>query len=320
MLPDENWEFIELANDFLRERAEFSSNATINNYERALRPFAFLNISDFERPDFLAYIKNHAKPHWNRRTVEWHQKVLCIFGNWLCDNHITQRHQRHKFTKKPVQRDIPETWEVDLIFSAVRQNYEELSGKRRFVNHQRYIILRVLYETGCRIGECLSLYLDDVRIKNSKHFILIRGTKSDSAERTVLITDKLFDELNQFRNCYELTGRLFSTSAGGVCYPEDVSHWLSKFGKSLKISCRIYPHLFRYLFIIEWIRNGKPLNELMHRLGHSDVSMTIYYAKQVARLCHDIDISDSISILERQKNLNAHIYNKQKTKGRKNYD
>lgn len=205
---------------------------------------------------------------------------------------------------------MPEAWEVDLIFSAAEENYKNLSGKRRFVNHQRYLQTRILYETGCRISECLNLYLEDVRIKNREYFILIRGTKSESAERTVKITTQLFDELNDFRNLYEITGRLFSTSVGGVCYPEDYTHWISKFCKTLDISCGIYAHIFRYLFIVQWIRQGKDLVELMHRLGHSDVSMTIYYARQVARLCHDIDVSKSLSMLEKQKSSDVYRYNK----------
>lgn len=271
--------------------------------------YSFLQIEDFNRADFLKYLANFADSNWNRRTLEQKIKILCIFGNWLCDNRLTERHHRPRFSRKPVQRDLPESFELDLLFDTVQSNYLDSSGKTRRINFQRYLILRLLYFTGGRISEILNLYLEDIRIQSGKYFCLIRGTKSEAAERAVEIPAELFEQLNEYRNIYDLKGRIFTNTHNRAYSPIVFCKWLKAFAESLKISCKVHPHLFRYLFIIESIKRGEDLTELMVRLGHSDVSMTIYYFNQVRRLYPDIALSNSISILERKKNLNAHIYN-----------
>lgn len=309
-----------LANDFLFERSQFLTAKTLSGYQFALQFYSFLSLSDFERKDFVAYLRKKADKSWTRRTLEHKLKILVCFGNWLCDNHHTQNHLRFRQIHKPVQRDMPENFEIDLIFEQLKKNYLTASPKRRFCNLQRYLVTRVIYETGCRISEACNLYFEDVRLRNHQWFILLRGTKTESSERTVLISDELFQELNDYRNVYELDGRIFSSSWGNAFSAEQYSRWLAKFCKNLKISCHIHPHLFRYLFIVRWFRDGKDGIELSHRLGHSSIQMTYYYAKQVQRICHDIDLSESISILERQKSLNAWIYNEKNKKETKLYE
>ncbi len=281
----------------------------MRGYKYALEYFAFLDISDFNLPDFQKYLFSKSCSSWTRRTIEQKVKILCIFGNWLCDKHITERRHRPQFQRKPVRRETPESWELEILFDSLRQSLKVGTARRRLEQHQRYLILRILYETGCRISEAVGLYLEDVRIQSGKYFVLIRGTKSEAAERAVQISTELFEELNDYRNLYQVKARLFSSNKGFKIDTSNFSSWLRHYGEKLGISCRINPHLFRYLFIIESIKKGGDLTEIMVRLGHSDVSMTIYYFNQVRRLYPDIALSNSISILEQKKKLNAHIYN-----------
>ena len=296
--------------EFLNQKAETVQPKTLSGYRNTLEFFSKLKIEHFNRSDFFSIVVKYANPNWTRRTLEQRLKILCVFGNWLCDNRITERRHRPKYQRKPIQRDTPSSDEIDSIFAAVRENYQSKTKGHRFVNHQRYLILQVIYETGCRISEAVGIYLEDVRIQSGNYFILIRGTKSEAAERAVQISKKLFDDLNDFRNLYELKGRLFSSLRGTQVDTSEFSKWLRKFCEDMKISCKIHPHLFRYLYIIESIKKGNDPFEIMVRLGHSDVSMTLYYFKQVRRLYPDIELDRSISILEKKKNLNAHIYNR----------
>lgn len=305
-----NCDFVSYANDFLSERLNFISEKTVRSYKYALEHYSFLSLDDFEKSDFIRFLALRGGSKWTRRTLEQNIKVVCIFGNWLCDNHITHRHHRLKVSRKPVRRDTPESWEIEILFDSLLQSFQSGTSRQRLEQHQRYLILRILYETGCRISEAVALFLEDVRIQSGKYFILIRGTKSESAERAVQISTELFDELNNYRNFYKLKGRLFSTKKGFQLDTSNFSSWLRHYGEKLNLSCRINPHLFRYLFIIESIKKGGDLTEIMVRLGHSDVSMTIYYFNQVRRLYPDIELSNSISILEQKKKLNAHIFNK----------
>lgn len=310
---DKNQDVLSFLEKFLDERSLFISPLSVAHLVATFKHYNFLTLADFARADLQAFLAKRGKSDWKRKTLDSRIADVFTFANWLCDNHITNRRHRVKRTRKPVQREMPENAEIDLIFEKLRENYQSASPLRRLCNLQRYLITCVIYETGCRISEACSLFCEDVRLRNSEWFILIRGTKTESAERTVKISTQLFNDLNDYRNTYGLSGRLFSSARGNQINAEEFSKWIRKFCEKLQISCKIHPHLFRYLFIVRWFREGKDGLELSHRLGHASIQMTYYYAKQVQRLCHDIDLSESISILERQKNLNAHIYNKKPT-------
>jgi integrase len=286
---------------------------SIANYRCLFNHYYFLTIADFERIDFVKFAAAKAKPDWNRRTIEKNLQLLCAFSVWLCNMGFTTRKHRHKRTRKPIQRDLPTTEEISLIFDSLKIAYHEAGGFHRRALHQRYLVTRILFETGARISEATAIYLEDVRIAGDKYFILIRGTKTEAAERTCQISTQLFDELKEFRNIYDLRGRLFSSANGNILDGNDYGKKLRKHCAKIGISCKIHPHLFRYLYIIESIKSGKDPFEIMIRLGHSDVTMTLYYFRQVRRLYPDLDLTESISLLERKKSLNVHIFN---TKGK----
>lgn len=313
LLADKNSSVIELLDTYLFDGHFEYSSSSILNYRSLFSHYHFLKIADFERIDFVKFAAAKAKANWSRRTIELNLQMLCAFSVWLCNKQITTRKHRFKRTRKPIQRDLPATDEIALIFDSLKVGYHEAGGFHRRALHQRYLVTRILFETGARISEATSIFLEDVRIVGEKYFILIRGTKTEAAERTCQISSQLFNELKEFRNIYDLRGRLFSSANGNALDGNDYGKKLRKHCEKLGISCKIHPHLFRYLYIIESIKCGKDPFEIMIRLGHSDVSMTLYYFRQVRRLYPDLDLTESISLLERKKSLNAYIFN---TKGK----
>lgn len=280
----------------------------MKGYRATFKHYGFLTLADFERKNFQDFLASKSNKDWTRKTCEQRIAEVFVFGNWLCANHLVNQRFRVKRLRRPNIRPIPESYELELLFDSLHQDWKQSSHTKRFINHQRYLLLRVLYETGCRISEATGLYLEDIRINERRYFVFINGTKTETSKRTVEISPKLFSELNEFRNEYDLQGRLFSSSRGNAFNPEEYSKWLRLYAEKLGISCKIHPHLFRYLFIIESIKQGKDAIEVMTRLGHSDVSMTIYYFNQVRRLYPEANLSSSISILEKRKGLNRHIY------------
>ncbi len=296
----------------MADKSENCAEKTIDGYLTSIAFFSFLKIEDFNRADLIEICKRKSSPNWTRKTLEKRLIDLSLFANWLCDNRITTRHHRVKFSRKPIARETPETHEIELIFQSLKENYLHANQVKKQLNQTRYLVTRIIYETGCRISECLNIFVEDVKITPGKYFIFIRGTKTESAERTVQISSLLFNELREFRDSFDLQGRLFSSSRGNAFNPEEFSKWLRLWCEKLGISCKIHPHLFRYLYIIESIKAGKDALEIVVRLGHSSIIQTFHYFKQVQRLYPDANLTEAISMLEKKKNLNATIYGKPK--------
>jgi site-specific recombinase XerD len=304
-----------LLTQFLFDKLQHVGFYSIRNHLATFRHYSFLVLSDFDKPNAYKWFEQKSSAKWSKITMQGHLVNLSTFGNWLCLNHLTNQRFHPKVTRRPKRREIPKSFELELLFDSLRNDWQNSSDLKKFVTHQRYIFVRCLYELGARVSEVAGIYLNEITQGEKSWFVFIDGTKSESSKRTIELSNNLFSEINHFRNVYELEGRLFSSSRGNALDTCEFGRWLRVYSEKLGISCKIHPHLFRYLFIIESIKEGKDAIEVMTRLGHSDVSMTIYYFNQVRRLYPEAELSASISILEKKKGYNSKIYGKGKIYG-----
>lgn len=298
--------------DFLTERETEVSENTLLKYENTFRIFHFLNLEDFERRDFLAFATAHAPNDWQRSTLFLNLQILCTFSAWLVSKKLTMR--KFRMTKKSYRlkrREFPDFAELDLILSTLRRKYLDNHTKHRRKWHQLYLITRILFETGARISESLAVYCEDIKSYNGKKYIYLDGTKSLDSERSVTISDNLAIELFEYIRLYKLRGRMFSSERGNKFSRIVVASELKALGLALGISAPVHPHMFRYMFILRMILDGKSAFEVITRAGHADAQMTIRYFNKVRHLYPDISVSPDIYLLEQQARKRAgHFQNK----------
>ncbi|HEX8501966.1 MAG TPA: site-specific integrase [Pyrinomonadaceae bacterium] len=270
-----------------------------------------LTLDDFNEPGrcqekFTAAV---CKPSWTNQTIASHLLRFCAFGNWLAHQHYT--HARHrplkKLKRRPQQKEFPSDGEISGLLRILRDKYERAG---RTPNRQRaygknYLITALLVETGARIGEISRLELQDIierrAGKETHHAIFLRGTKSDAAERAVMIPKILYDELHRYCERWQLRGRVFLSRTGKELPERTYGHWLTHFCEELELSCHVSPHTFRYRFIVKLIAQGKSALEVMSRVGHTDVQMTVYYFNQVRRLMPWVEVNGDIALLQSRK-------------------
>ncbi len=143
------------------------------------------------------------------------------------------------------------------------------------------LIIKLLYQTGMRIGEVLSITVYDYKI----NYFIIRDTKNGK-DRKIMIPDTLKDEIKNLYNKYykesKLTEKLFNVSHSAI---------LKYFKKVLKRSNikindngpRIHDLRFTYLLhTIEKLRKEEKdidaiLPLLQIQLGHQSLDALSYY-------------------------------------------
>jgi integrase len=270
-----------------------------------------LTVDDFNEPRVCQekFVERVFKPEWAKRTVAARLAGFCSFGNWLAHQHYTSaRHQPlKKLSRRPQQREIPTEEEIHALLTILRDRYRSATDTP---NRQRsygkdYLLTALLIETGARIGEAVAIERRDlIRHQSGEelhHAILLRGTKTDAAERAVMISAELYEQLQTYCRRWELTGHVFVTRTGNPLPQRTYSQWLSGFCEELQLSCHVSPHTFRYRFILNLIAQGKSALEVMTRAGHSDVQMTIYYFNQVRRLMPWVQVNGDIALLEQRR-------------------
>lgn len=156
-------------------------------------------------------------------------------------------------------------------------------------------LFRLLAFSGIRIGECLSLYWSDLDFDNqtldiSKSLTKVKGgyeistTKTFSSNRNISLDDETIAILkkwkleqakalmkNGFRNDQNL---IFSSWKGKLTNHPNMNGRSRRIAKYANLPC-IGLHGFRHTHATLLFESGVSAKEIQHRLGHSDISMTL---------------------------------------------
>lgn len=141
-------------------------------------------------------------------------------------------------------------------------------------------LLEVLYATGLRVGELLSLRLDD--IDWSERTLRVRG--KGMKERIVLLGDVAMDALELYvhRSRPELlkgraTEALFLSHIGQPLSVRGFHAVLRPHLEAADIARRVTPHTLRHSFATHLLEGGADLRSVQELLGHASVSTTQVY-------------------------------------------
>lgn len=141
-------------------------------------------------------------------------------------------------------------------------------------------ILEMLYSTGIRVGELISIKLTDIHFE--QHMVTVFG--KGSKERNVLFGDILSSKLNT----YIESGRqellknkhsdiLFLNHHGDSLTERGVEDILNRIIKKGALEFSIHPHMLRHTFATHMLDNGADLKVVQELLGHENLSTTQIY-------------------------------------------
>ena len=151
-------------------------------------------------------------------------------------------------------------------------------------------MLELLYATGIRVTELISLNIDDVSIElgyikcrsgANKRIVPIHTVAADaisdylSNSRKVMIIDP--SETALFVNC---NGNRLSRQG----FWKIIKHYAAEAG----IEKDITPHTLRHSFAMHLLENGADLRSIQEMMGHSDISSTQFYANMAKKRIKDV--------------------------------
>jgi len=144
--------------------------------------------------------------------------------------------------------------------------------------------LLLIRHTGIRIGECVDLSLDCLRLTGPAQWALHVPLGKLHTERLLPVDDfvcQLVHRLRFFRFLSTIPpdGLLLARRHNRhalLCY---LRTELTKVRTAVGITRRIVPHMFRHTFATEMLRSGISYAALMKLLGHTSPEMTILYAE-----------------------------------------
>ncbi|MCH7620496.1 MAG: site-specific tyrosine recombinase XerD [Chloroflexi bacterium] len=142
-------------------------------------------------------------------------------------------------------------------------------------------ILELLYATGLRVSELVSLNVSDIDFQEA----YIRCWGKGSKERLVYLYPKAVVELRQYLGSarrsllgsHKGENALFVNHRGERLTRQWVWSILKTYSKKANIDEGITPHTLRHSFATHLLQNGASLRHVQELLGHSSISTTQVY-------------------------------------------
>jgi len=138
-------------------------------------------------------------------------------------------------------------------------------------------IMELLYSSGLRVSELVSLKVCNIDFTQGVIKILGKGKKERIVPLTAEATDAIRDYLMIRAFPKEPSSPLFLNLRGKQLTTRAIEYLLSEIAKAAGVFRRVTPHMLRHSFATHFLGNGMNLRYLQSMLGHSNLSTTERY-------------------------------------------
>jgi integrase/recombinase XerD len=153
------------------------------------------------------------------------------------------------------------------------------------LGHRDRTMLEVLYATGLRVSELVSLKINSVNLNQGVLRIVGKGDRA----RLIPLGEEAVQWLHQFLQGPRVeillerqTDYLFPTRRGDRMTRQAFWHIIKRHARSAGVQKELSPHTLRHAFATHLLNHGADLRVVQMLLGHSDLSTTQIYT-HVAR-------------------------------------
>lgn len=266
--------------DYLKYQKNYS-DYTILNYIDDIEEFInyisseSLDYKDIEYSDirfYLVYLKDDKK--LINSTIDRKLSSLRGFYKYLANEGIVKTNVFSIVHGPKKSKKLPRYFEYNELeeLFAVPDLNTALGQRDR-------LLLEMLYATGCRVGELVSIKINDIDLGRRNIIILGKGNK----ERFVTYGEYCEEILKEYLNdgYHELNkennGYLFLNNNGGVLTERGVRYILDRLIKQTSINKSISPHMIRHSFATHLLNEGCDLLTVQKLLGHESIKATQIY-------------------------------------------
>lgn len=263
----------------LHKEKNTSSNTEVS-YKRDLTKFfeylkkeGINDISYISKKELEGYITYLNEIGRAATTVSRSIASMKAFFNYLCEKGVITVNPAMGLKSPKIEKKRPDILTINEVDALLKQPSRNTPKELRDKS-----MLELLYATGMRVTELITLRTEDVNIKleyivcheRKKERLIPFGTEAKNA---------LVKYLNQGRPLL-VNGEsdiLFPNCSGGEMSRQGFWKLIKSYGKKAGIKSEITPHTLRHSFATHLVENGADLRAVQEMLGHSDISTTQIY-------------------------------------------
>lgn len=251
-----------------------SYNYEINLYQTYLEDkLSIIDIEKVSKEDIESYLKYCYSKNEDSKTISHKITTIYNFHNYLLREKVIKDNQAEFIDRPKLAKHLPYTLtvkEIDKLLDIALVTVFDYRDKA---------MLELMYGTGLRVSELVSLTVYDVDFYNA--FLRIKG--KGSKERIVPINNASLKYLKLYldRRCLLLKKKtndeLFLNARGEGISRQGFFKNLKKILAKKGMPTNISPHSLRHSFATHLIENGADLRSVQTMLGHSDITTTKIY-------------------------------------------
>ena len=262
-----------------------ASANTISSYVRDVRQFASYltetfacGLRDAQREQICEYLRWMQEQGKSASTVSRAAASLKNFYAFLLEQNEIESNPVFDISTEKAEKKLPQILtneEVELLLS--QPKCTDAKGYRDKA------MLELLYATGIRVSELISLDLNDVNLTGEYVRCVSKGR-----ERIIPLYSAAVKALSDYIHSIrpnmiaDLNERaLFVNMNGERMSRQGFWKLIKHYQKTAKIDKEITPHTLRHSFATHLLENGADLQSIQEMLGHSDISSTQVYAQLV---------------------------------------
>lgn len=195
--------------------------------------------------------------------------------SFLLDEDVITRDPTENISSPRIGRSLPDTLSVEemerLLTSASEQTRDGMRDRA---------MLELLYASGLRVTELVSLSLDDLDLEQGNVRCLGKGGKERVIPvhaNAIAVLRRYIEEARPDLVKKESKRSLFLNRRGQRLSRQGFWLILKTHAKRAGISKKITPHTLRHSFATHLLQGGAPLRHVQELLGHSSITTTQVY-------------------------------------------
>ncbi|WP_139994578.1 site-specific tyrosine recombinase XerD [Paenibacillus paridis] len=269
---------------YLKEERGLSAN-TLSSYQRDLNQFisyveneSLLELNLVQRHHISRYMLHLKEQGRKAATLSRHIVSVRAFFHYLVAEGVLLSNPSI-YLEAPKQEKKPPS----ILSVAVTSTLLDTPSSASAGGKRDKAMLELIYATGIRVSELVSLNLEDVNMQLGFVQCIGSGQKERIVPFGRLAAEALNDYLQigraELLTLRESESALFLNHLGTRLTRQGFWKTIKKYAKEAGIEEEITPHMLRHSVAAHLLDNGADIRAVQELLGHADVSTTLKYTQ-----------------------------------------
>ena len=235
------------------------------------------NINKDTIKQYLTYINNR---NISKLSVKRRLCALRSFYKYLVKFEITNSNPFETVTSTKGEKKLPHFLNEKEITELLDSNEK----RKDFLKERDQAILELMYASGLRASEVISLKIKDLDFDSKLLKIKGKGNKERIVPFNTHAKNALVKYMNNTR--YQLlekrkgikeTDIVFLNNNGNNLTRRGIEFLISQIAVKTGFNLKVHPHMLRHSFATELLNNGADLRTIQELMGHSSITTTSIY-------------------------------------------